>query len=788
MDETAPRWLIAPCSEPRALELAAALGIQRTTAEVLVRRGLDDPKAARRFLETDGPRHDPLELADMAAACERIARAIENGERICVHGDYDADGICATALAVTVLQELGANVGWHLPSRFEEGYGVGAQALERLAGEGVGLVLTVDCGITAVAEVQRAHELGMDVIVTDHHRPADTLPDCTLVCTRPSDYPFPELCGTGVVLKLAEALYTRLGRDPAALDAHLDLVALATVADVVPLVDENRALVRAGLRRMRRTSKPGLRALMIASRIDRARVTSADLGFRLAPRINAAGRLGHPGAALELLLTADDARARELAGRLETLNRRRQAVEEEILASAVDQVEARDAEWRARRAYVLASSDWHEGVIGIVASRLVERYSRPVVLIAIGDEGAKGSGRSIPAYDLHAGLTACADELERFGGHRAAAGLSIDPDRISRFADRLAEHAAAVLDDSDLRRAIRVDAVAAPGELSIELADELGRLEPFGLGNPAVTLVAPAVSLHGIESMSEGKHLRMGVELGGFRCRAVAFGMGRRAEELRAPGARDVAFRLQRNEWNGTVTAQMVLCAVRALPAEQPLPAPRPSRNGTRTSGLLDARGAGVQVATITRLLAAGEDVLVVVADRARRLAMTASELHPGRFGGGGIALAEWHELPTAAAGFGEVVVLDPPADEVSASGLLLLSEHARVHLVWGAAEVAFARSVVESREPLRPAVATVFRARRDGVTPLLPPDTVTLCNRVLEELAIDPTAPPSARADLELSATYRAALERCASAIEFLERLERGELPALTSALAAAG
>ena len=243
VDERAPRWLIDPCSEPAALDLAGQLGVSRTMAEVLLRRGHGDAAAARAFLEAEGPRHDPLLLGDMGAACDRILAAIEGGERICVHGDYDADGICATALAVLVLRSLGAEVGWHLPSRFEEGYGVGAQALERLAGEGVKLVVTVDCGITATAEVARARELGMDVIVTDHHRPAEQLPDCLRVCTRPSDYPFPELCGTGVVLKLAEALYARSGRDRDELDQHLDLVALATVADVVPLLDENRGLV-----------------------------------------------------------------------------------------------------------------------------------------------------------------------------------------------------------------------------------------------------------------------------------------------------------------------------------------------------------------------------------------------------------------------------------------------------------------------------------------------------------------------------------------------------------------
>ena len=777
MEQHAPRWLIAPCPERDALDLAASLGISRTTAEVLIRRGLRTAQDARAFLEAEGPRHDPLGFEGMSAAVDRIVAAIESGEKICVHGDYDADGICATALAVLVLRSLGADVGWHLPSRFEEGYGVGAQALERLAGEGVGLVLTVDCGITAVAEVRRARELGMDVIVTDHHRPAEELPECTLVCTRPSTYAFPELCGTGVVLKLGEALLDRLGRDRSELDVHLDLVALATVADVVPLMDENRALVRAGLRRMARTSKPGLRALMAAARIDRTRVASSDLGFRLGPRINAAGRLGHPGVALELLLTEDLERARELAAKLETLNRRRQAVEEEILESAVEQIEARDDAWRDRRAYVLASPDWHEGVIGIVASRLVERYCRPVVLVAIGDEGAKGSGRSIPAYDLHAGLSACGAHLEKFGGHRAAAGLSIDPARIDAFSAALADHAAGVLADDDLRRALHVDAVVAPSELSLELADELARLEPCGLGNPGVTLLAPGASLTAVETMSEGKHVRMAVELGGFRCRAVGFGLGRRAEHLRGPGRHDVAFRLQRNEWNGTVTPQMVIRDVCPLPARPPAAEPAPTATAVHGE-LLDARGHGTQVATIARLLAAGEDVLVVVAERARRMAMLSSILHPARFGDAGVALAEWGELPRAADGFGEVVVLDPPPAAEQLTLLTELASDARTHVVWGAAEIEFARSVAEGQEPLRPALAAVWRAAREGVTPLLPPDTVEKCAQVLEELGLDPSAPPDVKVDLDRSATYRTAQERCRSSLAFLDRLAAGDLP----------
>src|SRR5438874_2943786 len=284
-------WTLADCPPAAQAELTRTLGVSAVTAAVLARRGYVDPDHARRFLEGEQPPHDPFLLGDMEAACARLRTAVAAGMRICVHGDYDVDGIAATALAVLLLRELGADVDWHLPSRFDEGYGVNGGTLERLAGEGCGLVLTVDCGITAVEEVRRARELGLDVIVTDHHRPADELPDCPIVATRPSTYPFQELCGTGVVYKLGQAL---LGPDADVLRRHLDLVALATIADVVPLVGENRSLAIAGLRALQRTQKPGLQALMRVSRVDPATVDTGQVGFRLAPRINAAGRPRHP--------------------------------------------------------------------------------------------------------------------------------------------------------------------------------------------------------------------------------------------------------------------------------------------------------------------------------------------------------------------------------------------------------------------------------------------------------------------------------------------------------------
>ena len=556
-------WNIRPCEPADARALSERLGISETTARVLVRRGHADGEGAERFLAGADPGHDPFGLGDMGAACERIRDAIARKERICVHGDYDADGICATALAVLVLRELGADVSWHLPSRFEEGYGLSGETLARLADDGCALVLTVDCGITAAHEIAEARANGLDVIVTDHHRPGEELPDCPVVATRPSDYPFAELCGTGVVWKLAQALTG--GAE--SLRRHLDLVAVATISDVVPLLDENRFLAREGLKALARTQKPGLRALMRTAGVDPAVVAEGSVGFRLAPRINAAGRLSHPEAALELLLTDDEGVAGDLAGRLEELNRERQAVEDRILREAIAQVEAWPEARRRRRGYVLADESWHEGVIGIVASRLVERFHRPVVLIAGTDRDWKGSGRSLPAFDLHGALAACSDHLSRFGGHRAAAGLSIEPARIGAFAEAFAERADVALTESDLTPPTTIDAVVFGDELTLELCEELRRLAPFGLGNPGVTLLLPGSELRDVQTTANGKHLR-------FRVRhrdlpagsAIGFGLGRHLDTARRDVPYDVAFRLEENRWNGTVAPQLVVRELQETP------------------------------------------------------------------------------------------------------------------------------------------------------------------------------------------------------------------------------
>ena len=532
---------------------------------MLLRRGHADAATARAFLAGADPGHDPRLLGDMDAACERIRAAIASRQRICVHGDYDADGICATALAVLVLRELGADVSWHLPSRFEEGYGVSGETLDRLAGDGCGLVVTVDCGITAVAEVARAKALGLDVVVTDHHRPGDELPDCPIVATRPSDYPFPELCGTGVVYKLGQAL---LGPGSEELRRHLDLVAIATISDVVPLVDENRYLARAGLKALARTQKPGLRALMRSAGVDPAAVDAGSVGFRLAPRINAAGRLSHPETALQLLLTEDDTEAAQLAGRLEELNRERQAVEDRILREAVAQVEAWPESRQRRRGYVVAHEDWHEGVIGIVASRLVERFNRPVVLIAGTDGDWKGSGRSIPSFDLHGAL---GDLLRASRAVRRAPRRSRVVDRprearglrggVRRGRRRGASGGGSAAADRGGRGRFRRGVDARPRH-GARTPRAVRPRQPGGDRSSSRRAISPTSPRRRTGSICASAC----ATVTGPPAPRSRSGLGRHADRARREVRHDVLFRLEENRWNGTVAPQLVVRQILETP------------------------------------------------------------------------------------------------------------------------------------------------------------------------------------------------------------------------------
>jgi single-stranded-DNA-specific exonuclease len=422
----------------------------------------------------------------------------------------------------------------------------------------------VDCAITAVEEVELAKALGMEVVVTDHHAPrADgVLPRAPIVHPAVCGYPCPDLCATAVAYKLAQALTEAAGRDAREVEDDLDLVALATVADVVPLLGENRTLVRRGLRALASTSKPGLRALMAVSRVDPSRVGERAVGFALAPRLNAAGRMYRADAGLELIMTADPGRAVQIAAELDRANAERRQVETRIRFQA----EAQIAALGERSAYVLAGEDWHAGVIGIVAARLAERHHRPVVLIALDGDTGKGSGRSIERFDLLGGLTACRGYLLRYGGHRAAAGVEIERGRVGEFAAALDDHAERVLAPQDMVAVERVDAVVGGDELGMSLAEELQTLAPFGRGNPGVSLLIADATFRDGRPMGEGKHVRFTVESRGARSRAVAFGTGGRLPvDDGAPA--QATFTLEVNEYNGVSEPRLVLRQARPAPS-----------------------------------------------------------------------------------------------------------------------------------------------------------------------------------------------------------------------------
>ncbi len=576
---------IAPCPEPRRRALERALGVSETLAQVLVRRGLEEPEQARAFLEAD-EWHPPAAFVGIEEALAAILARVRAGGRITVHGDYDVNGICSTAVLVRVLRALGAEVDWYLPDRASDGYGLNATTVRRLAARGTRLLITADCGITAVEEVALARGLGMEVVVSDHHAPrADgVLPRAPIVHPAVCGYPCTELCATAVAHKMALGLWEAAGRSLAPVRAagaglvarppaeaaglvarppaglayrpqdDLDLVGLATVADVVALRGENRALVRAGLRALARTAKPGLRALLAVARANPAQLDERTVAFALAPRLNAVGRMRRADAGLELILTEDPARAREVAAELDRANHDRRDTETRILFDAERQVVAAGE----RAGYVLAGEGWHPGVIGIVASRLAERHHRPFVLVALQGETGRGSGRAIAGFDLLAALNECGGHLARHGGHRAAAGLELERGRLEEFEAAFAAHAERVLGAAQLVRRERVDAIVRGEQLGMELAEELRVLAPFGAANPGVSLLVRGARFAERRAMGEGRHVRFTVLADGVRAPGVAFGAGTTLP-VRDGVPADATFALEVNEWRGVSEPRLVL-------------------------------------------------------------------------------------------------------------------------------------------------------------------------------------------------------------------------------------
>lgn len=547
------RWRVAAPADPaRASALAAALNVPPALAALLVQRGFQSPAEAKTFLRPSlDTLSDPLLLRDMPAAVQLIGDAVRSGTRILVHGDYDVDGQCGTALLTRVLRAGGADVVGFVPHRMRDGYDFGPAGLAAAQACGAGLIITVDCGTTAMETVAAARAAGIRVVVTDHHLPrVAALADAMLNPQHP-DCPSPskELCGAGVAFKLAQALVSELGL-PENLPYHvLDLVALATVADVVPLTGENRILVRFGLKTLARSRWPGVRALVELAGLTGRSLRASHVGFMLAPRLNAVGRIADAMVGLRLLLSDDVAEAHALASQLETQNARRQAMDEAMLGEAVEQVE-HSVDLDRDYGLVLAQEGWHPGVIGLVASRVVERYTRPTILVALEGDHCRGSGRSITAFDLHGALVACAPHLARFGGHHMAAGLTVERTRLPAFREAFNDVARAALSADDLVPTQRVDIVLSVDRLDGTLERLMHHLEPCGSGNPGPVLGVRRASAQGTRVVG-ARHLRFTLDDGTGRIGAIGFGWADRVEETWWSAPVDVAFRLERDEWQG---------------------------------------------------------------------------------------------------------------------------------------------------------------------------------------------------------------------------------------------
>jgi single-stranded-DNA-specific exonuclease len=544
-----------PLREDRVAALAESLGLPEDVCRVLLRRGIDSPEEARSFLRPLLTSvHSPFELPDMQAAVERVERALAGGDSILVHGDYDADGMSAAALLTLGLREMGGRIEPFVPHRTRDGYDLSDAGILRATEVGASLIVTVDCGVTAVEAVSKATSMGIDVVITDHHRPGGEIPRAIAVVDPMlpgSRYPFRDLAGVGVAFKLLSALYERAGLESPRLNQHLDLVALGTVADQMPLTGENRVLVRAGLRALERTRKAGLRSLLtIAGLQADHRIEAEDIAFRVAPRLNSVGRMDEADAGLRLLLAAEDREAERLADHLERQNAERRLTDSRVYEEA--KKEARSRVRDGDGAVVLWGDDWHPGVLGIVASRLVESYHRPAIVISFDGDVGRGSGRSTGGFHLFNALQECEPLLERFGGHRMAAGFTVRRERVEELAARLQEMARRDLADREPARELQLDLEVPVERLGDDLLRGLGHLAPFGSGNRTRILMVRGVALDRPTRVgSDGGHLRFQLVADRQRIPAIAFGMGRRLGEARSYGRADVALEIAENSWNG---------------------------------------------------------------------------------------------------------------------------------------------------------------------------------------------------------------------------------------------
>ncbi len=566
---SAKRWIVRGYSHASAGELASALGVSPIVAGLLVARGHLSPDSAQAFLKPSLDQlHDPFLMLGMSDAVKRLLHAIDNQEPVLIYGDYDVDGTTGTAVLLRALRMLGGTAGYHVPHRFTEGYGIQQAGLEKAVSDGYKLVVSVDCGIRAHEPLHWARANGLDIIITDHHLPDDDEGSPpALAVLNPNqhgcNYPDKDLAGVGVAFKLIHALFRERGRE-AQVPGFLKMVAIGTVADVAKLVGENRSIVALGLADLRHAVNPGLRALIdIAGCGDDGELTAYDLGFRIGPRINAAGRMDAARAVIELFEAKEKQDARRLAEHLDTRNRERKEAQREIFNRAIEEFETGVEREAQTHAAVIAGDGWHRGVIGLAASKIAERLNRPCVVISLDGDVGHGSARSIEAYHLFDGLTACRDLLDKFGGHSHAAGLTIRREHIPEFRRRLNEHAASCLTEADLEPVLAIDAEVPPAALGFQLWQDLSSLEPFGAGNPR-----PVFATRGFRVLSEPQiikeqHLKLRVAgpdnrpLEAIWWRGVET-IGEDAEQTPKANQRiDLAYELETNRWNGDIRLQL---------------------------------------------------------------------------------------------------------------------------------------------------------------------------------------------------------------------------------------
>ena len=564
------KWLLKEFDKNRVVEMSKEFKISPLTSIILYNRGICEDKEISEFLNYNlNSLHDPYLLKDMDKAVSRIENAKKNNEKITIYGDYDADGITSIAILYKHLSLMGFEVDYYVPDRIQEGYGVNRDALDKIKSNGTKVLITVDTGITAIEETEYAREIGMDIIITDHHECKENIPDAYAAIDpkrKDCTYPFKNLAGVGVAFKLIQALDKESSIEDL-MDKYADLICLGTVADISPLVDENRILVTEGLKRFKTTENIGLRSLLDVSITNNKPITTSTIGYIIAPRINASGRLGCASRSVEMFLTDDKKVAHELAESLCEENTLRQQTEQQMFAEALEYIE-KNPQVKNDKVLIIPHNNWHHGIVGIVSSKITDKFYKPSILFAIDGDEAKGSGRSIGGYNLFEALESCSNLLEKFGGHELAAGLSIKTENIEKFREEINKCAEEKIDELTMAPTIPVDAVIKPSYITLETVDEINRLQPFGVDNPAPVFAVRNIKIHKISTMSENKHLRMTLLKDDKFLDAVGFGMGEYYNCLKEGDFIEVAFGLDINDYKGYKNVQLILKDIKPMGVE----------------------------------------------------------------------------------------------------------------------------------------------------------------------------------------------------------------------------